>query len=79
LQPDNELSGEGSREIPPTDDVRLTVVDWVWGDEYYTDIGVVSWVDYKCNNGKGLMSINGTPLKVMFRSGEEWGRRGSLI
>jgi len=44
LQPGNELSGESSWKVLPANNTRLTVVDWVRGDEDLGDVGMVGWV-----------------------------------
>jgi len=40
---------------------------------------MINWVYQEMNYSQGLVSIDGTPLKVVFSSGEEGGCRGSLI
>ena len=66
-------------KVPPTDDARLTLVEGVLADKYLRYVGMISEVDYKCNNSQGFMSIDESPLKVMLSRGEEGWGGGSLI
>jgi len=79
LQPGNELSRESGWKIPPTDDARLTMINWVGNDVYQGNITMIGGVDYESDDGEGLVSIDGLPLKMMFGSGEKGWGRGSLI
>jgi len=79
LQPGNELSGKSGWKVPPTDDARLTVIDGVRGNEHLRYFCMVGRVYYESDDGQRLISINGSPLKVVFGGREEGWGRSSLI